>query len=425
MAAGETEAMEHLHAAQAAGRGVVLSFPHYGNPYAQFHVLHRYGVDAHVIAGPHHFDAREGYARLFNRQGRRYIEVLGPGHAIVPPGSFGAAAAVLARGGVVSVAFDIAGTMPTPFLGREVSLASGSAALAHGTDALLVPFTIRRRGRLPIMRFAPALDPRDHADPRSLQAALAAVMEDWALERPDLRLALRHASRGSAARARPRPRDDLGPPAAGDADQRVECLAAREGVRPQGARRGGERPPRAGHDGDARGHEQPRRVAQRAGGPLQAGVPAEVGPGTAMMEEGVGAHERVGEGRGADRQRAPGGQAGEGLDVVGRAVGDELLATASRVVHGQSGHHGRGRLLRGRVEQQAQRVGARAGAVGQQPDPPRGLLQRGVQRGRGGHPGARPAADGEHVAHPFAPRPSRNARPSSARRARSPRCSRA
>jgi lauroyl/myristoyl acyltransferase len=186
MARGEAEESVHLRSALAQGRGVVLSFTHYGNPYAQFHILRRYGVDAWVIAGPHHFDAREGYARLFTRQGRRYISLLGPGRAILPPGSFDTAAEVLGAGGVVSVAFDIAGTMPTPFLGREVSLASGSAALAHATDALIVPFTIGRRGRLPVMRFAPGLDPREHESATALQAALARVMEAWALERPEL-----------------------------------------------------------------------------------------------------------------------------------------------------------------------------------------------------------------------------------------------
>ena len=50
---------------------------------------------------------------------------------------------------------------------------------------MVAPFVVRRVGRRPVMMFAPPLDPRDHEDAVALQAAIARVMERWALELPE------------------------------------------------------------------------------------------------------------------------------------------------------------------------------------------------------------------------------------------------
>src|SRR5260370_40939045 len=100
-------------------------------------------------------------------------------------GAFAPILELLRDGATVSVAFDVVGSMPTPFLGRKLSLASGPPKLARESDALVVPFVIRRRKHVPVMRFAPALDTRDFADAGALQVAIARVMERWALEQPE------------------------------------------------------------------------------------------------------------------------------------------------------------------------------------------------------------------------------------------------
>ena len=48
-----------------------------------------------------------------------------------------------------------------------------------------MPYVNRIDGAVSYVRFAPALDPRDYDGPEALQAALAAVIEAWAYERPE------------------------------------------------------------------------------------------------------------------------------------------------------------------------------------------------------------------------------------------------
>jgi lauroyl/myristoyl acyltransferase len=98
--------------------------------------------------------------------------------------SFERLCALLADGHIVTLAFDWPGATATRFLGRPVSMASGTARLAHHTGALVVPMrrTVRRwRGHA---TFGPAIDPRDHGDRRSLHEHLATVHERWIREDP-------------------------------------------------------------------------------------------------------------------------------------------------------------------------------------------------------------------------------------------------
>jgi hypothetical protein len=155
--------------------------------------MDRYGLDAWVIASPHHYvEHPEGYPARFTRRGRKYVELLGAGRGIPraeagvsAKGSFPRVLELLRTGCTVSIAFDSVGSFPTPFLGRMLSLASGPARLAKMADALVLPFVTRRRGAIPALRFAAPLEPRDFADDAALQAAISAQMETWALELPE------------------------------------------------------------------------------------------------------------------------------------------------------------------------------------------------------------------------------------------------
>jgi lauroyl/myristoyl acyltransferase len=187
------EGIEHYHAARATGRGVLTVFPHFGMPYAQFPIMRRFGIEASVIASPHHYmDLGNGYDARFASHGRRaYVDLLGPGRAIArrrgttASGAFGPALELLEKGTTLSVAFDVVGSMPTPFLGRRLNLTSGPSKLAFASDSLVVPFVIRRRRQWPILKFGPQIDPRDFTDAAGLQEAIAGVMERWALEQPE------------------------------------------------------------------------------------------------------------------------------------------------------------------------------------------------------------------------------------------------
>ena len=187
---GEIDGFEYFRSARAAERGVVAVFPHFGIPYAQFPIMRRHGIDAWVSAAPHHYDGTmQGYDGMYSRHGRSYVDLLGPGRGIPRFGgsrTFSHLAELLRDdAATVSVTFDSVGSMPTPFMGRKPGLVSGPSRLARETDAMVVPFVIRRRGALPILTFAPPLDPRDFEDPTALQEAIAAIMERWALELPE------------------------------------------------------------------------------------------------------------------------------------------------------------------------------------------------------------------------------------------------
>jgi lauroyl/myristoyl acyltransferase len=193
MERGGIEGIEYLHAARSRGRGVVAVFPHFGLPYAQFPIMPRFGIDAWVVAGGHHFqDLGNSYVGRFALQGGAYIDQLGPGRAIVAGSAFEPALELLREGATVSVAFDLVGSTPTPFLGRMLSLASGASRLPYEADAVVAPFVVRRVGRRPLMRFAPPIDSRNYDDAVSLQAAIARVMEHWALEVPEAVWPLEH-----------------------------------------------------------------------------------------------------------------------------------------------------------------------------------------------------------------------------------------
>lgn len=213
MRKGQVRGMHHHEAARSQGRGVVAVFPHHGISYAKYPIMARAGIDAWGISGANHFtDLGNGYIGRFSKQGRAYVEELGPGRAFVagrPGGAFAPALAALRRGATVSTAFDLPGSSPTQFLGRRLNLASGASKLPVAADAPVVPLIVRREGLVPVLTFGSAIDPREHADAASVQSAIAAVMERWTLDVPEVVWPLVHAGtpliNGPALAAEPQP----------------------------------------------------------------------------------------------------------------------------------------------------------------------------------------------------------------------------
>lgn len=193
MARGDADGLEHLRDAASAGRGVVAVYPHFGMIYAQFPILARAGVDVWAVATQRRdVVLGNGYDGRFMRLAREYLGTLGAGRVIEPrsrltasPGAFAPALQRLRAGATVTIAFDLAGSAATPFLGRRLHLASGPSLLAWEARAVVVPFVIRRRGYRPLLRFAPPLDPRGFASSSDLQAAIARPIERWAIEQPE------------------------------------------------------------------------------------------------------------------------------------------------------------------------------------------------------------------------------------------------
>ncbi len=194
MERGEIAEAENYHSVHGQGRRVLFVFPHFGLTIAAAPTLHRAGIDTYTVLADLYYDsAGDSYAARVARRGREYIDELGVNHhdrvthrsEDKPKGTFARLQELLETGQTVAIAWSMPGSMPTPFLGRRLNLASGPAKLAVATDAVVVPMVNERRGSIPILRFGAPIDPREFDDAVAVQAAIARQMEAWALEHPE------------------------------------------------------------------------------------------------------------------------------------------------------------------------------------------------------------------------------------------------
>jgi lauroyl/myristoyl acyltransferase len=170
-----------LHDAFSSGRGVLLSACHSGAYYRS--------LQAQALKGSRHYSVvgswflEQPSHDYWGRRIARWRKGVNS-HPVLAKGSFPVLAALLARGQSVYLFFDMPGPRETRFLGKTAMLADGTARLAVGADALVVPLRARRRGNRVWTQAAPAFDPREHAGVGELHAALAAHHERWILEEP-------------------------------------------------------------------------------------------------------------------------------------------------------------------------------------------------------------------------------------------------
>jgi lauroyl/myristoyl acyltransferase len=205
----EPEDEARLQVALASGRGVVLSGCHLMPFFESAMISARYGRPSYVVAAPFMFgQPADGVwgrrtAHLRNRvrmRGCRLVESRGSADLLK---------ALLGRGEVVFLAFDMPGSWPAQMLGKQVMLASGTARLAYATNALVLPVRTQLVGHRVFIRVAAPLDPSEINDPRALHEALAAHHAAWILATPEaLEDPCRDGAweRGATARAWVRPR---------------------------------------------------------------------------------------------------------------------------------------------------------------------------------------------------------------------------
>lgn len=174
-----------LQAALGETRGLILSFSHMGSFHGTFapvwtdaHRLTYVVTDTWFLEPPD--DSGWG---LRVEHWRRGLAGIG-GRIVTRPGTFDTLHALLERGDVVMLAFDMPGSMKMQFLGKEIQLASGAATIALQTGVPILPVRRARRGLRLEVEYGFPIDPRQHQDAQSLQAALAAQHERWILERP-------------------------------------------------------------------------------------------------------------------------------------------------------------------------------------------------------------------------------------------------
>ena len=175
---------EHLRAACARGRGVLVSYSHLSLFPAIALSVADHAQDVHQIAGTWLIDGAPGDPSPERRDAWRAL-FDDAGIPLIPAtGCFPVVRGLLEQRAVVVMAANVPGSTPTAFLGKTVWLASGTARLATATDALIVPVHRELRRLRPRTVFGPPLDPRDHASVEDLHCALAARHERWILKCP-------------------------------------------------------------------------------------------------------------------------------------------------------------------------------------------------------------------------------------------------
>ncbi|MGY1745207.1 LpxL/LpxP family acyltransferase [Blastococcus sp. SYSU D00695] len=179
------EGLEHLRAARAAGRGVLLSHVHHGPPNSRFR-LGRELPGIHLVVGEWFSEPpRAGYLGYRFEQTRRLVRDFG----LVPvpaPGSRPLLAEVLRSGGAVQLALDMPGSTVTRFLGKPVEMASGTARLAAETGAAVVPVAmVHDGGHRWRIRLGQPMDPAEWDTWQELHQALADWHSDAVLASPE------------------------------------------------------------------------------------------------------------------------------------------------------------------------------------------------------------------------------------------------
>jgi len=174
--------------ARQRDRGCLFVSGHIGGHWSVSTILLRHGVEHYAVSHPHHWEPMppgyRGLAKLHLR--REYLEKrLAGSRIILSDGPPERPLRLLEAGNSLLIAFDVAGSAATPFLGRSVALAGGPATLAFRTKSPVIPAIPQRQGTRIDLRLLSLIDPADHEDPRSLRAAIAGAFEPEVLAHPE------------------------------------------------------------------------------------------------------------------------------------------------------------------------------------------------------------------------------------------------
>ena len=182
------QGLEHLQAARAGGRGVVMVFGHILAAWSVPAILGTVGIPAYVVVGAHYYepmpDGYEGIA-LMHRRVAYGESVLPMDHLVLATGRPERLKELVEAGEIVTIAYDAPGRAATPFLGRTVGFGGAAPRLALETGAKIVPAIPERHGTRLVMRFYPAIDPAEYEDTKSVRAAIARAFEPIVVARAD------------------------------------------------------------------------------------------------------------------------------------------------------------------------------------------------------------------------------------------------
>jgi hypothetical protein len=165
------DGVEHLDAAIRAGRGAVVGYPHFGPQLLLIQAFCARGIRPYLVAGGERSGVLRGAYGGWREFQRRKREEAGC-RTVWPGGAFSVAQALLERGEVVVVSWDVRGQSEVELLGQPARASAGAARLAAATGAPLLQGLVWREGARAIGRIGSPLEPADDAD--TLLRALAA-----------------------------------------------------------------------------------------------------------------------------------------------------------------------------------------------------------------------------------------------------------
>jgi hypothetical protein len=174
------EGIERVDDALRAGRGAIVGLPHVGPQLLLTHALCARGIKPYLVASRERTGPVHGALGGWREFHRRKREEAGS-RSVWPGGAFPVARALLERGELLVVAWDVRGRHRVDLLGRPAWIRGGAAHLAASTGAPLLPGLVWREGARPRARIGAALEPAD--DPGALLSALAADLDAELLHR--------------------------------------------------------------------------------------------------------------------------------------------------------------------------------------------------------------------------------------------------
>lgn len=168
----EIEGFDHLEAAAARGRGVLIAGLHLGPLLALPLGLGARGLRVYV-AGGHRLDEPRpsGHQGRWTKTQNVWLEEAGC-RWVWKGGAFENFLELLGRGDVCWLAWDIQGKVEANFLGRKVHVASGLGKLSKATGAPVLPSISFRDGLGLKGVIDSPLDPDDFESPEAMTAAI-------------------------------------------------------------------------------------------------------------------------------------------------------------------------------------------------------------------------------------------------------------
>jgi lauroyl/myristoyl acyltransferase len=175
------EGMEHMRAAQARGRGVMLNFMHHGTYEGALSSVGRLGAPAAMVVYPYMLRADAP------RWLKQHIKVACLGGGTPLSAEVGTQGIVdqLGQGKVVAVASDVPGRTPLRFAGRDVLGSFGAARIAADAGSPVVVMTSEQDEQGPFVRLHEILDPAAFATPQALLQEMLLRHEQVVLQWPE------------------------------------------------------------------------------------------------------------------------------------------------------------------------------------------------------------------------------------------------